>query len=540
MKKSLILESLNMQNFATFSDQVIHFDRGFNSIVGETGSGKSLILDALNLIFGSRSDKKLIRKGTEFSVVEAIFNVQNDNIKDFFFDMDLPYEDDVVIKRVIYKSGKSKAYVNFQQCSIATLTDLAKRYIDLVGQFENQKLFSERYQLRLLDEYCVNTNLIGDYHEQYEKYQAKTNELTGLIEKQNNLLQHKDFVTFQLNELESLNPSIDDENDLINKKNSILDFEENSKNLDLINQIFDGDDSQPGLVNLSNKLNKLIYNLKGVSSKSIEDVENLNDIIRDLSFSLNKSSQFHEDSDINIEDIISRLDIYSKLKRKYNTDTEGLVKKKEELSKEFANLDQMDDKIEKTKREISRLSILLFEKANELHNRREIGSKKLSNDLTRQVQALNMKGAQLIFQLNKQNSLGPSGITSLNFLAETNKGEGFFKVKDIASGGELSRILLAFKQVVSASDSVSIFLFDEIDAGMGGETAFKIGETLKKVSSKSQVIAITHLPQIAQFSDILIKVEKGIDKEKNRTFSLIDYAKGKEIKKEVTLMTPLV
>lgn len=540
MKKSLILESLNMQNFATFSDQVIHFDRGFNSIVGETGSGKSLILDALNLIFGSRSDKKLIRKGTEFSVVEAIFNVQNDNIKDFFFDMDLPYEDDVVIKRVIYKSGKSKAYVNFQQCSIATLTDLAKRYIDLVGQFENQKLFSERYQLRLLDEYCVNTNLIGDYHEQYEKYQAKTNELTGLIEKQNNLLQHKDFVTFQLNELESLNPSIDDENDLINKKNSILDFEENSKNLDLINQIFDGDDSQPGLVNLSNKLNKLIYNLKGVSSKSIEDVENLNDIIRDLSFSLNKSSQFHEDSDINIEDIISRLDIYSKLKRKYNTDTEGLVKKKEELSKEFANLDQMDDKIEKTKREISRLSTLLFEKANELHNRREIGSKKLSNDLTRQVQALNMKGAQLIFQLNKQNSLGPSGITSLNFLAETNKGEGFFKVKDIASGGELSRILLAFKQVVSASDSVSIFLFDEIDAGMGGETAFKIGETLKKVSSKSQVIAITHLPQIAQFSDILIKVEKGIDKEKNRTFSLIDYAKGKEIKKEVTLMTPLV
>lgn len=540
MKKSLILESLNMQNFATFSDQVIHFDRGFNSIVGETGSGKSLILDALNLIFGSRSDKKLIRKGTEFSVVEAIFNVQNDNIKDFFFDMDLPYEDDVVIKRVIYKSGKSKAYVNFQQCSIATLTDLAKRYIDLVGQFENQKLFSERYQLRLLDEYCVNTNLIGDYHEQYEKYQAKTNELTGLIEKQNNLLQHKDFVTFQLNELESLTPSIDDENDLINKKNSILDFEENSKNLDLINQIFDGDDSQPGLVNLSNKLNKLIYNLKGVSSKSIEDVENLNDIIRDLSFSLNKSSQFHEDSDINIEDIISRLDIYSKLKRKYNTDTEGLVKKKEELSKEFANLDQMDDKIEKTKREISRLSTLLFEKANELHNRREIGSKKLSNDLTRQVQALNMKGAQLTFQLNKQNSLGPSGITSLNFLAETNKGEGFFKVKDIASGGELSRILLAFKQVVSASDSVSIFLFDEIDAGMGGETAFKIGETLKKVSSKSQVIAITHLPQIAQFSDILIKVEKGIDKEKNRTFSLIDYAKGKEIKKEVTLMTPLV
>lgn len=539
MKKSLILESLNMKNFATFADQTIDFEKGFNSIVGETGSGKSLILDALNLIFGSRSDKKLIRKGADFSIVEAIFNVQDESIKEFFFNLDLPYEDDVVIKRVIYKNGKSKAYVNFQQCSINTLADLSKRYIDLVGQFENQKLFSEKYQLRLLDEYCQNNKLVKSYIEQFDEYTYKCNHLTTLIDKQSNLLQHKDFIKFQLEELIQLSPSLEDEFELNRQKNFILDQEQNSKSLSEINEIFDGNIQQSGLLALSNRLSKVVSSIKSIDHKKIDNVESLNELVKELSYSLNQSMTL-EDTNINIDEVISRLDLYTKLKRKYNTDTDGLVKKMNDLSNESINLGQVDQEIEKTKGEIDKLSLLLFEKANNLHKKRVQGAKELSALLTKQVQELKMTGAQLLIDLNTTNTLGTNGITTLSFTAETNKGEGFFKVKEIASGGELSRILLAFKQVVSANDSVSIFLFDEIDAGMGGETAFRIGETLKNVSDKSQVIAITHLPQIAQFSDVLIKVQKGIDPNKNRTYSMVDYAKGKEIKEEVTLMTPLV
>tara|TARA_B100001971_G_scaffold213155_1_gene245533 strand:+ start:122724 stop:124337 length:1614 start_codon:yes stop_codon:yes gene_type:complete len=537
MKKALLLESLKIKNFATFTDQNIKFEKGFNSIIGETGSGKSLILDALNLIFGSRADKKLIRKGADFSIIEAIFNVQDTKIKDFFFQLDLPYEDEVVIKRVLYPNGKSKAYVNFQQCSINTLTDLAKRYIDLVGQFENQKLFSEKYQLRLLDEYCKNNSLVATYQTKFDEYTMLNNQLATLVEKQNNLIQHKEFINFQLKEMHDLDPSVEDEMSLIKQKEKVLDQEENTKNINIINELFEGNDEQAGLLSLSSSLNKKILGLKGISEEALDQVASLNETIRDLSYSLNKEVSL-DDLDIDIDEVLTRLDLYTKLKRKYNTDTEGLVTKKTNLEKESVNLDQVDSEINLLKDKIETITNELFQQASDLHNKRVNGAKSLSDELTKTVQALKMNGAQMKFELVKNSTLGREGITGLSFIAETNPGEGFFKVKEIASGGELSRILLAFKQVVSANDTVSIFLFDEIDAGMGGETAFTIGKTLKEVSKKSQVIAITHLPQIAQFSDILIKVEKDVDD--NRTHSKVNYINGDKIKEEITSMTPLV
>jgi DNA repair protein RecN (Recombination protein N) len=209
-----------------------------------------------------------------------------------------------------------------------------------------------------------------------------------------------------------------------------------------------------------------------------------------------------------------------------------------QLSKEKVDLDNIDNRIINLEKKIDLLTNELYTQAASLHKKREAGAKDLSSKLTKQVRKLNMSGATLNLSLIKSEKLGEYGLTQVSFMAETNSGEGFYKVKDIASGGELSRILLSLKQTISAKDSVSIFLFDEIDTGMGGETAFKIGETLKGVSKGSQVIAITHLPQIAQFSDLLIKVEKAVTD--NRTISQVSFISDENIKSEVTAMTPLI
>jgi DNA repair protein RecN (Recombination protein N) len=268
--KSLLLKSLNLKNFATFSDQTIEFNSGFNSIIGETGSGKSLILDALNFIFGQRADKKIIRKDADFSIIEASFDVCDDSIRNFFYEVGLPFEDEVVIKRVIYKNGKSKAFVNFQQCSLATLAELSKRYIDLVGQFENQKLFSEKYQLILLDNFIGLEESLKTYQIGFQNYLSLKQELESLREKQREVIQHRDFIDFQVKELNELNPSEEDELDLQNKKDLFTNTEENTKDLDHLNVLFGGDNESMGILDLLNKTKSLILANNSIS----EDVKN--------------------------------------------------------------------------------------------------------------------------------------------------------------------------------------------------------------------------------------------------------------------------
>ena len=536
-KKSLLLNSLNLKNFATFSDQTIQFKPGFNSIIGETGSGKSLILDALNFIFGQRADKKIIRKDSDYSVIEASFSVNDKSIKDFFFELGLPFDDEVVIKRVIYKNGKSKSFVNFQQCSLNTLSELSRRYIDLVGQFENQKLFSEKYQLILLDSFINCQDLLNTYQIGYQNYLDLKQELLTLKEKQREVLQHKDYIEFQLKELEELSPSVEDENDLISKKDLFSNTEANSQDLEHLNALFEGDTEAMGIVDLLNRAKKLINSNNSISDSIKTDAIDTFEKVQEINYAINKELSFDE-VEFEIDDVIDRLDKYKKLQRKYDTNTEGLILKLSELRKEHTNLDNIDKMINVVESKIDGLTSDLYEQATILHKKRITGSAKLSTELTNQVRKLNMSGATLSLSIVKSEKLNEYGLTHVSFMAETNPGEGFYKVKDIASGGELSRILLSLKQTISAKDSVSIFLFDEIDTGMGGETAFKIGETLKSVSRGSQVIAITHLPQIAQFSDILIKVEKSITD--NRTISEVHFIENDKIKEEISAMTPLI
>jgi DNA repair protein RecN (Recombination protein N) len=537
--ETLYLKSLNLQNFATFENQEIQFDIKFNAIVGETGSGKSLILDALQIIFGARADKKLIRKNAEFASIEAVFSSNDATIKKYFHDIGHPFEgNDIVVKRIIFVNESSKSYLNFQSCSASLLGAFAKRFVDLVGQFENQKLLSEDYQLVLLDSYSGLSQDIRDYQGLYSQLSTFKKDFNELIQEKNLRAQREDYVRFQLEELEKLSPSIEDEIELAKKKDLILNVEKRQQTLgslasaisddeinllDLLKTCLNKADKSGGIV--SEEITAKLYEVKAL----------LEDVSYDLSKDLNATPE-----DENIEEIVDRLDTYHRLKRKFGGSTEEMIKLFSEFRAELDSFFQVDDKIALISKKISDLENRCQSFAGELHNIRLARADSLSKELTSKVRELKMNGATLKINVTKSETLGSKGYSKIDFIAETNPGEGFFKVKEIASGGELSRILLSVRQILSSNDTISVFLFDEIDTGIGGETALSIGKSLQSVAEYSQVLAITHLPQIASFATQIINVSKTVKviDDQPRTVSIIEQAMGAQRETFIKAMNP--
>jgi len=517
----LFLSSLRMQNFATFQDEEILFDKGFNAIIGETGSGKSLILDALQLIFGMRADKKTVRKGAEFAIVEATFSDVDETVRSYLNSIGHPCNEEVVLKRIVYSTGTSKAFLNFQQCPLSTLTDFSRRFTDLVGQFENQKLLSENYQLKLLDSFAGIQSKTDSYKLMFEEM----NSVQAQIQEKSNYLselqQKRDFIEFQLNELSTLDPSEEDENLLLEKKDTLLFSQQNHETVSAAISVLSENDE----FNILDGLKKITRDLEKLKGSKMTDLSarftECHSLLQDLTFELSGTLEI-EYSEAELEEIIDRLDRYQRLKRKFNTNTKGLAELSEKFHSELKDLNQSDSLLDELKKRYSILEKECLKLANDLHKERQKSSTGLSTLLSKSVQELKMNGAQLKYEVESTGVLGKLGLSRINFIAETNPGEGFFKVKEIASGGELSRILLSLRQILSANDTISVFLFDEIDTGVGGETALSIGKALRNVSSKSQVIAITHLPQIAHHADklLVVKKESIVENEKARTISV--------------------
>lgn len=541
METNFYLKQLIIQNFATFKNQAIHFRPGFNAIIGETGSGKSLVLDALQLILGARADKKVVRKDTDYSLIEASFQCEDPSVMKFLENEGYPLEGkELIIKRLIYKNGSTKTYINHLSCTVTFLASFAKRYIDLVGQFENQKLLSESYQLHLLDHYGKLGDEVQAYQKTLHLYKDLSTKLLQLDQSRTHREQRLDYLNYQLQEIEKLNPSSQDEEDLLKKKNLLMNVEKNQKISFQLKDIFEGGEGQPGLLSQMKMLNTLLLKNKDFFEEHIADASEIDDKLHILLMDIEKKFDIELDPQ-ELEGVIERLDIYHKLKKKFGGSVETILQSQVEFLKERDHLQELDFNLEDIKGKILTLRKDLERMSKELHKKRTQHAVKLSKELTQRVQNLKMNGATIKLMLEELTDFNEGGITRANFVAETNPGEGFFKVKDIASGGELSRILLAVRQILSAYDSISIFLFDEIDTGIGGETANCIGKALCEVAKDGQVIAITHLPQIAQFAEVLILVQKDIQNQDktSRTESSVKEIVGKMVLKEVRAMAQL-
>lgn len=541
METTFYLKQLIIQNFATFKNQSIHFRPGFNAIIGETGSGKSLVLDALQLILGARADKKVVRKDTDYSLIEASFQCEDSQVMKFLESEGYPLEGkELIIKRLIYKNGTTKTYINHLSCTVTFLASFAKRYIDLVGQFENQKLLSEAYQLHLLDHYGKLGDEVKTYQHTLHSFKDLSAQLLQLDQSRTHREQRLDYLNYQLQEIEKLNPSSQDEEDLLKKKNLLMNVEKNQKLSFQIKDIFEGGEGQPGLLSQMKMLNTILLKNKDYLEEHLADASEIDDKLHILLMDIERKFDIELDPQ-ELEGVIERLDVYHKLKKKFGGSVETILQNQVEFLKERDQLQELDFNLEDIKGKIQILRKDLERMAKDLHKKRTLHAVKLSKELTLRVQNLKMNGATIKLMLEELTDFNEGGITRANFVAETNPGEGFFKVKDIASGGELSRILLAVRQILSAYDSISIFLFDEIDTGIGGETANCIGKALCEVAKDGQVIAITHLPQIAQFAEVLIVVQKDIQNQDktSRTESSVKEIVGKLVQKEVRAMAQL-
>ena len=535
MSQGFRLETLNLNNFATFENQNINFNQGFNAIIGETGSGKSLIIDALQLLFGGRADKKVIRKDAQFSTVEAHFSTNDDLIREFFNELGFPFDTTIIIKRVIFRNGQNKNFLNYQQTNLSTLQSVFRKFIDLVGQFDNQKLLSEDYQLLLVDEFAGNFPILNEYRSIFNKVKNIEREITTLQLKKQEKQQREDYLRFQLNDIHSLNPSVQDEEELIKLKDKLLCHERKITAINKSQHILSESDNNiiSSLSSLYKELAEYDEHLQ--NSEILKGISNSKLILEEVSYALAKEDNNEKEHDL--DQVMSRLDKYQKIKKRFQVDTKELCSIQDRLQQELFDLEQIDIQLESKLKDFDSYSTMAHELAIKLHHNRISAAAIISEKMTIAVQELNMEGSTLNVQLNQIETLTENGASQLTILAETNKGEGFFPLKDIASGGELSRFLLCFRQILSTNDSISIFIFDEIDTGIGGETALKIGKALHNVSINSQVLAITHLPQIASHAENLILVEKFT--EQDRTFSKVENIRREDYGKTIESMAPI-
>lgn len=541
MNATFYLKNLVIQNFATFRNQTVHFRPGFNAIVGETGSGKSLLLDALQLVLGGRADKRVVRRDTDYSLVEASFHCDDQEVKEFLLQEGYPVEGtELVIKRLVYKNGSTKTYVNHLSCTLGFLGNFARKYIDLVGQFENQKLLTGSYQLYLLDHFAKHLPDVEAYQKILRDYRAARKNQADLEVSRREREQRLDYLNYQLQEIEKLNPSSQDEQDLLKKKNTLVNLEKTQRLCHQVRDLFDGSEGSVGINGLVRQLNTLVMKNADLCGNQQEALSILQDQIALLENSLEKNLNQDLDPE-ELEGVIDRLDVYQRLKKKFGGTVESVLQSQVDFLKEKGQLEELEINLGESESAIRKFELELEAKANALHEKRIKAAKKLSQELTNRVRLLKMEGSTIRITLEKTSEFLESGSTLAHFTAETNAGEGYFRIKDIASGGELSRILLAVRQILSSYDSISIFLFDEIDTGIGGETANCIGRALAEVGSNGQVIAITHLPQIAQYSELLIVVQKEIqaDRDEKRTESSVKELIGKMIMKEVKAMAQL-
>ncbi len=541
MNASFYLKSLIIQNFATFKNQSIGFKPGFNAIIGETGSGKSLVLDALQLILGGRADKKVVRRDTEYSLIEASFHCADEKVKAYLEQEGYPVEGrEIVIKRLVYRNGTAKTYINHLSCTVAFLASFARKFIDLVGQFENQKLLSENYQLHLLDHFAKQLPAVGVFQQGLRDLRQMRRDHQELTQSKTLREQRLDYLNFQLQEIERLNPSSHEEEELLKKKHLLVNLEKTQKLCFQIKDNLQGGDGQPGIIGHLKQLTHLFTKNPELLGDHVELLSDIDDKVSLLEAAIDRKLNIDADPD-NLDLIVDRLDAYQRLKKKFGGSVESILQMQVDLLKEKGLLESLDVNLDELNNRMAKAEKDLLCQAQELHQKRTQAAQRLGKELTEKIRNLKMTGATIKLQLEVLTELSENGLTRACFVAETNPGEGFFKIKDIASGGELSRILLSLRQILSSHDSISIFLFDEIDTGIGGETGTCIGKALAEVAVHGQVIAITHLPQIAQFAEVLVVVSKDIQAQDReaRTESTVREIFGKMVQKEVRAMAQL-
>lgn len=505
-----MLRQLRINDFAIIDTLTIRFEPGFNVLTGETGAGKSIIVDALGLTLGERAQTEMIRTGKNETTIEAYLDIPE---HPFLEKLGIPSNDGIILRRILSSSGKSRAYINDTMVNVQTLLDLGRSLVDIHGQHEHQSLLSPDAQRAVLDAYGKLTHARTEVEELFHEVQSLTREVSLLTSDSREKQQRIDLLKFQINEIESASLEIG-EAERLNEERVIL------SNLAKLNELTDsaylllygGDGSA------SEKLSSTLSMLREVSqidhgiSEVLTLLESAMPLIQDATVSLRHHRDRYDMDPKRLEHIEDRLDFIKRLERKYGEGIETILRYRDEGVRELQQLTLSDERITELEDELKGKEKSLIERAQHLSGMRREVSRKIERAVKGVLKELAMEKAEFVIDMRPV-PLSSSGMDHVEFLLSANRGETPKALSRVASGGEISRIMLALKGILAEVDRIPVLIFDEVDAGIGGKTAESIGMRLKTLGRRHQVLCITHLPQIAAMADHHLKVDKMSRKE---------------------------
>ncbi len=505
-----MLSKLSIKNFALIDDVCVEFTSGLTSITGETGAGKSIILGALSLVLGKRADLNSIRNNALKCIIEAEFILEKSRFLILFNDFELDFDTHTIIRRELLPSGKSRAFINDTPVTLSQLQSISNHLVDIHSQHETLSLFSETYQLEILDVLAGNLELLETYSEKLKDYKEVSETISALVYKKESASKELDYNTFLYDELVEANLKNTNQDVLEETYSKLNNTEVIQETLTSVNGLLNED--QYGALNVLKETRNLLVKLNTVSSDFGNLYERLNSVIiemDDVSEEIvNLSSSIEADPSL-LNEINEKIQTIYKLQQKHTVATiSELVEIQELLEEKIEITNNLDGEIEKLEIFQENLNKTVKNLANKIHKKRLSVIPTLKNKLTSILNDLGMPNAAFKFELTPTTIFKKNGTDSLLLLFTANKGHNFGPLNKVASGGELSRIMLSIKAVIAQYKKLPTAIFDEIDSGISGEIAYKMAEILKEMSLTMQMFAITHLPQLAAVGNQQIKIFK--------------------------------
>ena len=509
-----MLRELRLNNLAIIKNLDLEFNEKFIAMTGETGAGKSIILNGISLLIGERSHTDMIRNGAQSLFAEGVFEL-NENQKKRLNELGFEIEDDeLIITRYFDRNAKSKITVNGSRMTLSRLKELMVNIIDLVGQHEHQFLLNSDYHLHLLDRFLDDEGkmLFKKIRENVNKIKKLNLQIRNIEEEKSKIAEKKDILEFQLNEINSLELKENEDNELEEEYKILFNAGKISEKLEETSQFL-----KEGEFSILTALGRAKRNLEQLSdlsesySEIYEKIESVLYEVEEISYSVDNFVGDVEIDDRKLEKIVERIDDINKLKLKYGSTITEILEFRDKIEKDLSLVNFENEELENLKNEKSELVSQYFQDSEKLGEIRAKIAENLQNTIDVQLDDLNMANAKFKVEITKTQEITAHGTDNAEFMIATNVGETFKPLAKIASGGEISRIMLALKTVFSAVDNISVLIFDEIDTGISGETVRRVAEKLRELSRNTQIICVTHSPQIAGKAQQQFFIKKEIE-----------------------------
>lgn len=521
-----MLVELNIKNFAIIEDLKVNFTKGLNIITGETGAGKSILIEAIGIILGSRSNREFVQTGYDKAVLEGVFYIEDlTSIRPFLEEYSIDVDDDnlLIITKEIYLNSPSLSRVNGRNLNLSMLKNLTKKLVDIFGQHEHQSLLDISNHQILVDSFGDEEllDLKSKIKLYYEELMAEKKKLKDFTMDSGERDREIDILRFQVQEIDDAKLTSKDEYDIENEHRKLSNINEISRGIEgALAYINDDNYNFQGVLNLINKSISLLNGAKKFDNK-IEDwckrLEGINYELQDLNREL---FNYLENVDVDQERLNflnERINLVNKLKKKYGNNIDSIMDFREKSKEKLEKLLDFEREFEVTNKRIVELEDKLVKHSKELSNIRKKIAKILEVKVKEELNALNMKKVDFSVNFGKGTEFSSEGYDKIEFLISTNPGEGLKPLSKIVSGGEMSRIMLAFKRILAIYDQIPTMIFDEIDTGISGRTAQIVGEKIYEISKDHQVICISHLPQIAALADSHFTINKVVSENKTKT-----------------------